>query len=88
MLSPMQHVYSYSNTGLLRLLRHNMPRSDMICDYRKVAVQKMMEVAVKNAKILSASKRSQILQNGSPLQFNGKVRQRTVLRWSKKTGFR
>ena len=35
--------------------------------------QGMVEVTEKTANFLPASKRSQILQNGSLLQFNGKV---------------
>ena len=49
---------------------------------------KMVEVAVKTANFLPASKRSQILQNGSLLQFNGKRLRRMALRWSKRTAFR
>ena len=48
----------------------------------------MVEVAVKTANFLPASKRSQILQNGSLLQFNGKVLWRTVLRLAQGTAFR
>ena len=51
-------------------------------------IESMVEVAVKTAKILSASKRSQILQNGSLLQFNGKVLWKTVLRLTQRTAFR
>ena len=48
----------------------------------------MVDLAEFFADFLSASKRLRILLQGPSLQFNGKVRQRTVLRWSKKTGFR
>ena len=48
----------------------------------------MVEVAEKTANFLSDSKRSQLLQNGSLLQFNGKVRQRTVLSLTERTAFR
>ena len=50
--------------------------------------QGMVEVTEKTANFLPASKRSQILQNGSLLQFNGKVLQRMFLRLTKKTAFR
>ena len=53
-----------------------------------VMSDEIVEVAVKTAKILSASKRSQILQNGSLLQFNGKVPQRTVSSLTERPGFR
>ena len=49
---------------------------------------RMVEVAAKTANFLSASKRSQLLQNGSLLQFNGKVLRRTVLRLTQRTAFR
>ena len=37
------------------------------------SIKEFVEVTEKTANFLSASKRSQILQNGSLLQFNGKV---------------
>jgi len=48
----------------------------------------MVDLAEKTANFLSASKRLQILQNGSSLQFNGKAPQRTVLSLTERTAFR
>ena len=45
----------------------------------------MAETAEFSANVLSASKRLQILQNGSMLKFNEKARPRTVLRLPNRT---
>ena len=66
-----RNFVSLSNGLELRMARHPQLAS---------GERRMVEVAEKTANFLSASKRLQILQNGSLLQFNGKILQRMVLR--------